>query len=72
MNKIDGAISQFQSMDSMAKEDRWMNQIHPSIKLFLTVLFIGLTVSFPKYNLTGLFGMIAAHCLYRRYCQSVF
>lgn len=58
MNKIDGAISQFQSMDSMAKEERWMNQIHPSIKLFLTVLFIGLTVSFPKYNLTGLFGMI--------------
>ena len=48
MSKIDGAISQLQFIDSMAKEDRWINQIHPLIKLFLTVLYIGLTVSFRE------------------------
>lgn len=58
MSKIDRAISQLQSIDNMAKEDRWVNRIHPSIKLFLTILYIALTVSFSKYNLTGLLGMM--------------
>ena len=60
MSKINKAIYEIQSLDSMAKEDRWMNHIHPLIKLFLTVYFIVLTVSFHKYDVEGLLGM----CIY--------
>ena len=60
MSKINKAIYEIQSLDSMAKEDRWMNHIHPLIKLFLTVYYIVLTVSFHKYDVEGLLGM----CIY--------
>ena len=58
MSKIGSAIHDFQTLDAVAKEERWINRIHPLVKLFLTVLYIVLTVSFHKYDLTGLLGMI--------------
>ncbi len=60
MSKINKAIHEIQKIDSMSKEDKWMNNIHPLIKLFLTVYYIVLIVSFHKYDLEGLFGM----CIY--------
>ena len=60
MSKINKAIYELQSIDAMAKEDRWLNQIHPLIKLALSVYYIVLTVSFHKYDVEGLLGM----CIY--------
>lgn len=57
MNKIGQAISEIQSLETLSKEDRWVNRLHPLSKLFLTVFFIAVTVSFPKYDLSGLLVM---------------
>lgn len=56
--KLDSAIKELQTIDQMAKGDRWMNRVHPLVKLCLTVFYIALTVSFSKYDLAGLLGMI--------------
>ena len=45
-------------MDALAKRDTWICRIHPLAKLFLTIFYIVLVVSFHKYDLTGLLGMI--------------
>ncbi|MBR6322896.1 MAG: cobalt ECF transporter T component CbiQ [Lachnospiraceae bacterium] len=58
MSKIGQAISEIQTLESISREDRWVNRIHPLSKLILTLLYITITVSFPKYALTGLAGMI--------------
>ena len=58
MNKIGQAISDIQTLESISREDRWVNRIHPLGKLILTVFYITVTVSFPKYELPGLSGML--------------
>lgn len=58
MSKLNQALHEIQSLDSMAKEDQWVNRIHPLVKLVLTVVYIATVVSFEKYNLTGLIGML--------------
>lgn len=56
--RLDRAIRVFQTIEETAKSDRWVNRIHPLVKLCITVLFVVLTVSFSKYDLAGLLGMI--------------
>ena len=53
-NKIDGAIGEFRSLDTSANQDQWMNRLHPLVKLFLTILYITVTVSFSRYQLAAL------------------
>ena len=48
MSKIDGAIYEIHYMDTVANRDQWVNQIHPLVKLLLTILYIAVTVSFSK------------------------
>ena len=55
--KIDGAIGEFRSLDTSANQDQWMNRLHPLVKLFLTILYITVTVSFSRYQLAGLLCM---------------
>lgn len=57
MSKINQAIYEIQSLDTLASEKRWVNRLHPLVKLCVTILYIGITVSFPKYNLSGLLAM---------------
>ena len=57
MSTIRDAISEFGELERTAKRDQWVNHIHPLVMLFLTVLFIGITVSFQKYDLIGLAAM---------------
>ena len=57
MSAIGKAAAQIRTIDEMASEDRWMNRLHPLVKLFITVLYIAVTVSFGKYNLSGVLGM---------------
>ena len=56
-NKIDNAIGEFRSLDTFANQDQWMNRLHPLVKLFLTILYITVTVSFSRYQLAGLLCM---------------
>ncbi len=57
MSKIDHAMHQLQSLEMLANEDRWMNRLHPSVKLFITIFYIVFVVSFSKYQLAGLLAM---------------
>ena len=58
MSKIGQAISEIQSLESLSKQDVWVNRIHPLSKLCLTVFYIAITVSFHKYDLFGLIAMV--------------
>ena len=57
MSKIQKAVSEIKSIEELANEDRWVNQVHPLVKLCVTILYIGTVVSFSKYNLSGLLVM---------------
>ncbi len=57
MNKIGHAISEIHRMSEIAARDQWVNKIHPLVKLCLTILYIGVVVSFGKYDIIGLFAM---------------
>lgn len=58
MNQISNAIYEIHHMDTIASRDQWVNQIHPLVKFVLTVAYIAMVVSFSKYDLIGLVGMI--------------
>ncbi len=57
MNKLGNALYEIHHMDMLAAKDQWVNKIHPLVKLFLTIAFLTVTMSFPKYDLTGLLRM---------------
>ena len=57
MGKIDNAIHEIHKLDNMSDQDQWMNNIHPLVKLVLTIGYIALVVSFNKYDIMGLLGM---------------
>lgn len=58
MSKINSAIYEIHHMDSLAARNQWVNRIHPLVKLIITVFYIAVVVSFSKYNIAGLTGMI--------------
>ena len=58
MSKIGGAIREIHRIDELASENRWMNRIHPLVKLLITIGYIAVVVSFQKYDIAGLAGMM--------------
>ena len=58
MSRIGAAIHEIRTLDDLSREDRFLNGIDPLVKLVLTVLYVVLTVSFGKYDLTGLLPMV--------------
>lgn len=58
MNKAGNAIYEIHHMDRIAGRDQWVNQIHPLVKFVLTIIYIAVVVSFDKYDIIGLAGMI--------------
>lgn len=58
MSKIENAIYEIHHMDAMAARDQWVNRIHPLVKFVLTVVYILSVVSFQKYDIPGLAGMV--------------
>ncbi|MBP3468126.1 MAG: cobalt ECF transporter T component CbiQ, partial [Lachnospiraceae bacterium] len=52
MNKMDGAVKEIYHMDELSAKNTWLNQLHPLIKLLVTFLFIMITVSFSRYQLS--------------------
>ncbi len=57
MGRIRRALYELHALERMSGEDRWVNRLHPAAKLAVTLLFLILTVSFGKYDLSGLLGM---------------
>ena len=53
-NKARSAGASLRSMEALAGGHSPVHRLHPAAKLFVTVLYIGLTVSFPKYSLSAL------------------
>ena len=57
MGKLGNALYEIHHMDEMAAQNQWMNRLHPLVKLLLTIFYLTITVSFPKYSLAGLLCM---------------
>ena len=58
MNKAERAGAELRAMDELAAQDSAVHRMPPLSKLFLTVLYIAVTVSFNKYDFTGLLVML--------------
>ncbi len=58
MSKMDTALREFLLLEEQAEEEKFINRVHPLSKLLVTVLYILLVVSFDKYDLAGLLGMV--------------
>lgn len=57
MDNTSRAIEQIHKIEETAEKDQWLNRIHPLVKLCVTIYYMILTVSFPKYNTSGLLSM---------------
>ncbi len=58
MSKIGNAIYEIHYMDTLAARNQWVNRIHPLVKFVLTIGYIMTVVSFQKYDVIGLAGMV--------------
>lgn len=58
MSNLSNALNEIGKIENQAGQDTWLNQIHPLVKLFVTVFYMIMVVSFDKYNITGLLGMV--------------
>lgn len=58
MNKMEKALFELGEMDALAAGDSRVHRLHSLAKLLVTVAYIGLTVSFHKYDLSGLVAMV--------------
>ena len=58
MSKIGDAIYEIHYMDTLASRDQWVNRIHPLVKFIVTSAYIMTVVSFHKYDVIGLAGMM--------------
>jgi cobalt/nickel transport system permease protein len=54
MNKMEHALHELSEMDALAAQDSPIHRLSPLAKLLTTVLYIAVTVSFHKYQLSGL------------------
>jgi cobalt/nickel transport system permease protein len=58
LNKISSIIYEIHIIEKNASRKNWINAIHPLIKLFLTIIYIGVSLSFSKYDFIGVFSMM--------------
>lgn len=58
MSKMDAALRELTLLEEGAEEEKYINKVHPLSKLLVTVLYILLVVSFDRYDLAGLLGMV--------------
>ncbi len=57
MNKASMRWSELHEMEELSAGSSPIHRLHPLAKLLTTVLFIAITVSFPKYQLSGIMAM---------------
>ncbi len=58
MNQASKAWSELKAMDELAGQDSVIHRLHPLVKLLVTIAYIAVTVSFPKYAISGLLVMV--------------
>ena len=58
MDKLSGAQQELREMDALAAGNTPIHRLHPLCKLLVTLLYIIVVVSFPKYAFTGLIVML--------------
>ena len=58
MNKMEKALHELSEMDALAAQDSPIHRLSPLAKLIATVAYIVVTVSFHKYQLSGLAVMV--------------
>ena len=51
--RIDRAINEFHSMEEEARGDGRLQALHPLAKLFVTIIYLVILLSFHKYDLAG-------------------
>ena len=63
MNKMEKALHELNEMDDLAAGDSPIHHLSPLAKLLTTIAYIIITVSFHKYDLSGLMIMVLWHIL---------
>ena len=58
MDHLSNAQTELREMDTLAAADSPVHRLHPLYKLLVTIFYIAVVVSFPKYNITGLMVML--------------
>lgn len=58
MNQAEKACRELQAIDELASQDSFVHRLSAGAKLFLTVAYIVITVSFSKYDIFGLLFMV--------------
>lgn len=58
MNKLRKAVKDIHTVDAQEAERRGKGAVHPLSRLAVTIFYILLTVSFPKYDLSGIAAMV--------------
>ena len=58
MNKMQKAMRELTEMDELSARSSPVHALHPAAKLITTIAFILFTLSFDKYDLTGLVPMV--------------
>ena len=58
MNKMQKALHELTEMDELATRSSMVHGLHPMAKLITTIMYILVTISFHKYDLSGLVPMV--------------
>ena len=58
MNKMQKALAELSEMDELAARRSPIHTLHPAAKLFTTIAYILITLSFDKYDLSGIVPMV--------------
>lgn len=58
MASITDAIFNIRQMDELASKDTAVHQVHPLAKIIVTMTFLITVVSFDKYSISGLLGLV--------------
>jgi len=53
MSHISNAIDQLHAVDYEARSNGWLQRLHPLTKLAVTIIYLVVLVSFPKYQVAG-------------------
>lgn len=57
MNRFDSMLGEMCSIDREAAKGGWLNEMHPLVKLFVTIWYICFVISFQNNMLTGILSM---------------
>jgi len=58
MNKMQKALAELSEMDELSARKSPVHSIHPAAKLLTTIAYIMITLSFDKYDLSGIVPMV--------------